>query len=221
MCGRYTLYTKKGALEERFHAEMEDDLLPNYNVSPTQHMPIITSEEPELIVKGHWGFLPKWAQGKEGIKSMINARSESVTEKPFFRSAIKKHRCLILADGFYEWKQGGKYKIPYRITLNNEEPFAMAGIFSVRDDEEGGKIPSYAIITTKANKKMSAIHKRMPVILKPEDEKYWLDISIPTNAVEELLNPMSSSAIRLYEVERLVNSPKNNSIQLIKAVEKN
>ena len=129
MCGRFTMATNPEALEERFHAHLSTEIAaPTYNAAPSQAQLTILNDHPDAIVRAAWGFVPEWADGRPDVKPIINARAETVATKPFFRDAFKKKRCLVLADGFYEWKRAGKSKVPYRIALKTEEPFAFAGI---------------------------------------------------------------------------------------------
>ncbi len=205
MCGRYTLYTKKEALEERFHAHM-GNYKESYNIAPSQKEPVILNENPEEIVLAKWGFMPHWAKGNS-LKPQINARAETVAQKPMFRDSYRHRRCLILSDGFYEWDRKGETKTPYFTHLKSREPFAMAGIW----DTFAG-IPTYAIVTTAANKTMARIHDRMPVILSEKDEHDWLDSSIDE---KDLLAPLPDKAMEMYPISRAVNAPKNNSKDLI------
>src|SRR4030095_11964672 len=131
MCGRYTMFTTVEALEERFHAQLSTDMAePTYNAAPSQAQLAILSDNPQAIVRASWGLVPGWADGRSDVKPLINARAETAATKPFFRTAFKSHRCLVLADGFYEWRRTKEGKRPYRIALKTEEPFAFAGIWS-------------------------------------------------------------------------------------------
>ena len=216
MCGRYTLYTKAEALEERFHAQMEMGLYtPTYNAAPSQALSVILNDDPGLIVKADWGFVPQWADGREGVKALINARGEGVADKPYFRSAFKEHRCLVLADGFYEWRRSKRGKVPYRIALKTKEPFAMGGIWSRVHDAEGNLHNTFAIITTTANNLVAQIHDRMPVILAKEDEADWLNPQLPLNEARALLSPYPAERMGAYEVSTKVNSPTYNEADLV------
>src|SRR5215471_19020439 len=171
MCGRFTMATNTAALEERFHARLATEIAgPTYNAAPSQAQLTILNDRPQAIVRAAWGFVPEWADGRPDVKPLINARAETAATKPFFRDAFKRKRCLVLADGFYEWKRAGKSKVPYRIALKTEEPFTFAGIWSAVHDAQGVVHPTFAILTTEANALVSQIHTRMPVILHAEDE---------------------------------------------------
>jgi len=216
MCGRFTLTTKAEELEERFHAQIASGgYTPTYNAAPSQGLSVILNEDPGSIVRADWGFVPQWADGREGVKALINARGESVADKPFFRSAFKQHRCLVLADGFYEWWRASKGKRPYRITLRSKEPFAFAGIWSRVHDVRGKPHSTFAIITTTANELVAKIHERMPVILPPEDEEDWLNPQLGLDEAKAMLSPYPVERMVAYEVSPMVNSPKYNEEDLV------
>ena len=158
-----------------------------------------------------WGFVPEWADGRADIKPLINARAETVATKPTFRQAFRTKRCLILTDGFYEWKRAGKSKVPHRIALKSGEPFAFAGIWSTVHGPGGHPYTTFAILTIEANELVAQIHNRMPVILHARDEAVWLD---PRRALEEaqaLLVPFPADLLTLYEVSPKINSPVYNT----------
>ena len=216
MCGRFTLTTKAEALEERFHAQLEMGLYtPTYNASPSQGLSVILNDDPGSIVRADWGFVPQWTYGREGVKALINARGESVADKPFFRSAFKDKRCLVLADGFYEWRRASKGKVPYRIVLRSKEAFAFAGIWSQVHDSSGSLRSTFAIITTVANQLVKIIHDRMPVILGQEDEEDWLNPQLSLDEAKAMLSPYPVERMVAYEVSALVNSPKYNEEDLV------
>ena len=150
---------------------------------------------------------------------MINARAETVAEKPAFRDALRRRRCLILADGFYEWQRNGEAKRPMRIAMRSGEPFAFAGIWSVWKDPEGNRVPTCAIITTTANYTLRPIHERMPVVLPRSLEKFWLDPALEDPAaITSVLSPAANDAMEAYEVSTLVNKVANNSPEVAEAV---
>lgn len=215
MCGRFTLYTKPEALEVRFHAQLEMDYTPTYNAAPSQELPVILNTDPGSIVKAAWGFVPPWADGRKDVKSVINARGESVADKPFFRTAFKTNRCLVLADGFYEWQRSQKHKVPYRFVLKSGEPFAFAGIWSQVHEATGALCTTFGIITTEANALVSKIHNRMPVILLEEDEGDWLNPQLGTDEAKALLIPYPAPDMDAYEVSSKVNSPRYNAADLV------
>jgi putative SOS response-associated peptidase YedK len=158
-------------------------------------------------------LIPFWAKDEKIGSKMINARAESIEEKPSYRNAFRQRRCLVLADGFYEWKDKNG-KTPYRITLKDHQPFAMAGIWETWKNPEGKMIHSFSIITTSANELMKSIHDRMPVILPPEFEETWLKSDDPRE-IRELLQPFESEKMQAWEVSKLVNSPRNDNPAVI------
>lgn len=227
MCGRFTLHTPREILTRRFQVDLDaPDLTPRYNIAPSQ--PVLTVR---LARDGRrrgeemrWGLVPHWAKGIEGLPSMINARVESAPVRAAYRDAFARYRCLILADGFYEWRaaplKGGR-KRPYWISLASGEPFAMAGLWArwkrtddlfLRDD-----LHSCAILTTAANECVAPLHDRMPVILHPEAESAWIDPALD-GAIErlrELLVPVPAEALVAQPVSTRVNSAMNDGADLI------
>jgi putative SOS response-associated peptidase YedK len=219
MCGRFTMATNRAALEERFHAHLSTELaVPTYNAAPSQAQLTILNDHPDTIVRAAWGFVPEWADGRPDVKPLINARAETVPTKPFFRDAFRRKRCLVLADGFYEWKRAGQGKVPYRIALKTEEPFAFAGIWSTVHDAQGAVQPTFAILTTDANALVSQIHTRMPVILRKQDETAWLDPNLALDGAQALLVPLPAELLRAYEVSPKVNSPAFNIPEALQPV---
>lgn len=217
MCGRYSLSQSKIELEERFHAEMLPDFTPRYNIAPTQLVPVITSQSPKGFSFFYWGITPDFGQNRPVSQKLINARAETVTEKVTFKSSFQKRRCLIPADGFYEWKRlGKKTKIPYRFTLRESELFAFAGIWDEFETVNGEIQHTFLILTTTANDKVAEIHDRMPVILAQKDEKKWLDPYSSEEELSEILNPFPSDLMLSYTVSPLVNSVENDSPNLIR-----
>ena len=219
MCGRFTMATNVEALEERFRAHLATEVAPpTYNAAPSQAQLTILNDHPDAIVRAAWGFVPEWADGRPDVKPLINARAETVATKPYFRDAFKRKRCLVLADGFYEWKRMGKGKVPYRIALKTEEPFAFAGIWSTVHDAQGGVHPTFAILTTEANALVAQIHTRMPVILREQDEKDWLNPSLALDAAQTLLVPFPADRLMMYEVSSKVNSAVYNTPEALQPV---
>ena len=179
MCGRYSLIADLGELAQRF--EFNGDRLtfePAYNVAPTQQVLTVVGGDTRRGGFMRWGLIPHWAKNASIGGRMINARAETVAEKPAFRDALRRRRCLELADGFYEWQRSGTARRPMRVVMRTGEPFAFAGLWSVRRDPDGNRVPSCAIITTAANELLRPIHDRMPVVLPKELEEFWLDASV-------------------------------------------
>lgn len=210
MCGRYTLSARRLERAEKALYSLFPELDPRYNIAPSQDVPIIR-ESPEgkyELVMARWGLIPRWAKEPKTGYSMINARAETVTAKPAFRDAFRRRRCLIPADGFYEWKKAGTVKQPFHIRLRGGGDFAFAGLWE-RWRGEGQEIESCSIIVTDANDLLRTIHDRMPVILDPTDYAAWLN---PENrdaeALAGLLVPYSAERMEAVPVSRRVNSPK-------------
>lgn len=224
MCGRFTLTATFPEIIDRFEIQNlfdEDFYSPNYNVAPSQNvLAVINDGTYNRLGYLRWGLIPYWANDPKIGYKMINARAETLTEKPSYRNAYKKRRCLILADSFYEWKRHeDKSKTPMRIKLKSDDLFAMAGLWETWKSPDDESIHSCTVITTKPNELVKDIHDRMPVILKPEDESVWLDKSITdTDRLNDLLAPLPEDLMEAYEVSSLVNSPKNNSPNLIQKI---
>ena len=218
MCGRTSLYLPQSVVESRFDAEATEPLEPRYNIAPSQDLPVITNTAPEAIDQFEWGFLPTWADSPEESYRPINARSETAAEKPMFRDSFEAKRCLVLADGFYEWQAKGKGagpKQPYRVQREDEQPFAMAGLWSEWQDN-GTSLETVTILTTDANELVEAIHDRMPVILPVARERDWLD---PDEDAADLLEPYPEDDLEAYPISTAVNSPANDSPEILEPVE--
>lgn len=221
MCGRYTQTASLKDLRERFQITMSEiiELQPRYNVAPTQSAPVVVEDSGRALKLFQWGLIPSWAKEVSIGHKMINARAETIAEKPSFRAAFKKRRCLVVADGFYEWRPlGGKGKQPLRAVLPSRESFAMAGLWESWKYPEDKELRTFTIVTTTANEVMRSIHERMPVILHREDEGAWLDPTASPEALVKLLKPWDG-AIETYAVSTLVNSPKNENPALIEPKE--
>ena len=211
MCGRYTLRTPVDSLVKRFEIEeYPSSITPSYNIAPTQEVAAVVEEdEKRKLEMFHWGLIPSWAKDPAIGNKMINARAETVSEKPSFRKAFKVRRCLIVADGFYEWQKSDNGKQPYYIRMQDDSPFAFAGLWESWNN--GEEIRSCTIITTNANDLMDEIHHRMPVILPPEDYGIWLDPDFDEKEpLTTLLKPYPAEAMEAYPVSRRVNKPSNN-----------
>jgi putative SOS response-associated peptidase YedK len=228
MCGRFTLHTEREILARRFDVELEtlEDLDARYNIAPAQAiLTVYTAKSGRTAARMHWGLIPSWAKQPEKLPSMINARIETASTRASYRVPFRRQRCLILADGFYEWGPSGESKkgrAPFWFSLASGEPFAMAGLWSAwRPSEEPEKEPklSCAILTAPANAVVSRVHERMPVILRPDVEDAWLDPELrEVSAVRELLEPLAPETLQRVPVSRRVNSPRNDGPDLIEAV---
>lgn len=188
------------------------DFKPRYNIAPTQLVPVITSESPKGFSFFYWGITPDFGQNKPVSQKLINAKAETIHEKISFKSSFQKRRCLIPADGFFEWKKlGKKTKIPYRFTLRNEETFSFAGIWEEYETVSGESQHTFLIITTKPNELVEEVHDRMPVILSREQEKKWLDSYTSETELQSMLQPFPVELMVSYTVSPLVNSVQNDS----------
>ncbi len=212
MCGRYSLTSSLSELAQRFEFESEPEgFVPRYNVAPTQQVLAVVGGDPRRAGFMRWGLIPSWSKDGPSSRPLINARAETVAEKPSFRDSLKRRRCLILADGFYEWQKMGDAKRPMRVTMRSGEPFAFAGLWSKWTDPEGSSISSCAIITTEANEVLKPIHHRMPVILSKKVEDLWLDTALDdSQTLTQFLEPYPDNALEAYEVSALVNSASND-----------
>jgi len=217
MCGRFLLIDVE-KVAERFKVEV---LISNpqkrYNISPGQPVQIIFQESPNKMENAKWGLIPHWARDSSIGNRMINARAETLLEKPAFRESLIKRRCLVPANGFYEWKKLGVQKIPYLIHLKDFSLFAFAGLYDIWQDDNGNIIKSFTIITTSANDFMRNIHDRMPVILNKEDEDIWVNKDEKNiKILISLLKPYPSEFMSAYTVSKKVNNPLYDSEDLIK-----
>jgi putative SOS response-associated peptidase YedK len=212
MCGRYTITVDERKLEERFGATFVSGRFnPIYNAAPSQLLPIIRTHAPDIITLAKWGFVPEsWRHIRRDIKPQINARVETVDTKPMFAESFRARHCLVLADGFYEWKTIGHRKQPYRFALKSGEPFAMVGIYA---REKGEESPiNFAILTTEANDAVRPIHNQMPVILPLEKEKNWL---AATPSGMTIFPPFASDLLMSYPVSPRLNNAAFNDRSVI------
>jgi putative SOS response-associated peptidase YedK len=211
MCGRFTLRTSLNILLTQFHAELRDDvnLVPRYNVAPTQDIPIVRQTDAgREISLAHWGLIPSWATDPKIGYKLINARSDTAPEKPSYQSAFKSRRCLIPADGFFEWQKIGTKKQPIYFRLADGGPFAFAGLW-----ERWKEITSCTLLTTEPNELVANYHDRMPVILSPNDYAHWLDTSAPEP--QKLLTSFPASEMVCYPVNPIVSNSRNEGEQCI------
>ena len=214
MCGRYSFSTTKAkVVQELGPLEMDEDLELNYNIAPTQMAYVVTNEEPGLLQRLAWGLVPYWSKDADSAPHLINARREGIENKPSFRGPIRKHRCLVLADSFYEWKKEGREKIPYRIHLKQDRLLVMAGIWDIWKGNNR-EIRSFSIITTTPNKEVAVLHDRMPaLLLDREQRQQWLE-EPALEAVLHLLEPPPDGVLDIYRVPILVNNVRNNGPSL-------
>lgn len=214
MCGRYTLTSNDSLVAEFELVAGQRSFEPRFNIAPTQLAPIIDNraKDERTLVPMRWGLIPSWARDPAIGNRMINARCETVAEKPAFRKALLERRCIIPADGFYEWQKRGKDKIPFYIHDPSRGPLAFAGLWERWKSPDGPWWLSFTIITTEANEFMAPLHDRMPVILARQDYDRWLDPRpLPRQVFDDILVPAPPGRLAMYEVSRLVSSPKNDS----------
>jgi putative SOS response-associated peptidase YedK len=215
MCGRYRLSRRKQLVEEYFDCgPSDDDWSPRYNIAPTQPVAVIRQHPKEPVRQlslMKWGLIPSWAKDSSVAAQTINARSETASTKPAFRDALKFRRCLVPADGFYEWMRTGKAKQPYCFEVNEGELFAFAGIWDRWKDASGNWVKTCSILTTPPNAVTSPVHDRMPVILDPDSYDLWLDPGMEdTSAVSDLLKPYDARLMRCYPVSTRINHVAND-----------
>lgn len=216
MCGRYTLKTPSRRIAEAFDLPEIPDREPRFNIAPTQLVLIVRNEEGERVARMvRWGLIPFWAKDPSIGNKLINARSETVAEKPAFRQAFQKRRCLVIADGFYEWEKVGKVKQPWYYQVGDGGPFAFAGLWE-RWDKGEEPLESCTILTTLANLPLARVYERMPVILPPEVYDIWLGEDTSARQLQRLLTAYSDSDITEDRVSSRVNSPKNDDAELIR-----
>ena len=223
MCGRYTLTCTPDVIAEEFRLEATPDLQPRYNVAPSQWVACVRAGLPSPkreAVTLRWGLIPSWAGDPAMGMKLINARAETVAEKPSFRKPFRERRCLVLADGYYEWKRKGSRKQPYHIRLSSERPFAFAGLWDRWTGADGKTIDSCAILTTTPNERLASIHDRMPVILPPAAYEPWLDPGLrDAMHLAPFLTPYPADAMIAVPVSRLVNDPRVDDARCLEALD--
>jgi putative SOS response-associated peptidase YedK len=218
MCGRFTLTLDPDEVQQAFDLSTPPpaELAPRYNIAPSQAVAVIANGPSRKLEFFKWGLIPSWAKDPKIGNRMINARAETLNEKPSFRTALKKRRCLILADGFYEWKKEGKTKTPMYLQLKDGEPFAFAGLWETWKSPEDEVIKSCTIITTGPNALVKKIHDRMPVILPAKAYDLWLSPDeLPAEKALPLLKPFAASQMKAVSVSPLVNNPAFDSRECI------
>lgn len=217
MCGRFAQLEPVSTIIRAFLIDdVLVDVIPAYNIPPgSSIISVLARDGKRVLVSFQWGLVPSWAKDSSIGQNMINARAETVSQKPSFKAAFKSRRCLIIASGFYEWKREGKIKVPFYITLTSGQPFGFAGLHETWMSPQGKELHTCTIITTGANDIMRPIHDRMPVIIPREHEKMWLDARATPDEALALLVPYPADEMTAYPVSTLVNSPKNDSAACI------
>jgi putative SOS response-associated peptidase YedK len=216
MCGRTSLFSPQPAIERRFEATVEGTYEPRYNIAPGDELVVVHDATPGTLTTDSWGYVPEWAAEFDGGPRPINARAETLAEQDLFAPAVKSRRALVIADGFYEWAGDRGGKQPYRIALGDQEPFAMAGVWS-RWEGSGTSRSTVAIVTTDANDVLEPIHDRMPVVLDHDGERTWLE-SDSVDAALEVLRPYSGADMAATPVSTAVNDPANDSPRVTEPV---
>ena len=225
MCGRSSLTVTEKELEEAFEASFYSDELerynplPNYNVAPTHVMPVIPTDDINHFRPHRWGLIPFWAKEKNIGYKMINARIETVLTSGAYKNPVKKKRCLVPMDGYYEWKKTSDGKQPYRIRPTDQNIFMVAGLWDEWKDKNGEVVRSYTVIVQDASESIAHIHDRMPALLMKDHQKNWLDLDIPAKDAVSMIEPYPDDLLTYDKVSKKVNSPKNNSAELVEPIE--
>ncbi len=208
MCGRYTLSTSGDELAQQFGISELSDWAPRFNIAPSQPVPVLTCTQSQTQVEYmHWGLVPSWSKDKKLGSKMINARAETVSEKPAYRTAYRKRRCLVLADGYYEWVKQAGGKQPYYMRLRSDQPFAFAGLWEKWQSKDDSNYLSCSIITCASNGQLAPLHHRMPVIVEPTEYGNWLDDKTSIDSIAQLLKPLANGMLATIPVSTFVNSP--------------
>ncbi len=216
MSTRYTITLDADKLNNLFDVDVPPYYKPSYNAAPTQLLPIITTEHPNGISMFYWGIPPEQAKNKTVSTRLLYTKAEDIPQKNYLKKVLRKNRCIIPADGFYEWKSSGKKsKIPYRVCLNSREAFSFAGFWE-EYEAENSQVHTFTIISTEANNTVAEMNDRMPLILNKEEEKIWLNPKAEEPALLALLKPISAELIFAYTVSPRINDINNNDASLIK-----
>jgi putative SOS response-associated peptidase YedK len=216
MCGRYAVTTVPEAMRALFRYLNQPNFPARYNIAPTQPVPIVrVFEGKREFALVRWGLIPSWVKDPRGFSLLFNARGESAAEKPAFRNAMKRRRCLFPADGFYEWKQDGKNKRPYFVHLKAGGPMAFAGLWESWMGPNGEEVETAAIVTTAASREIAHIHDRMPVIVPPEAFDFWLDPNVDAEMAAAMIAPAPNGSLESYPVSSAVNRVANDALDLL------
>jgi putative SOS response-associated peptidase YedK len=219
MCGRYAFFSPAEAVKRIFALDEVPELSPRYNIAPTQSVPVVRAASGGVrsLAMLHWGLVPRWAKERAIGNRMINARAETLAEKPAYRDAFRRRRCLVLADGWYEWQAAPGGKQPWFIRMRDGNPFGFAGLWERwQDPATGEPLESCTVVTTDASESIRSIHDRMPAILPGPAWEPWLDPAFAdTGKLSEALGPFDRNALQAWPVSRLVNAPRNEGPKLI------
>jgi putative SOS response-associated peptidase YedK len=220
MCGRYSIATAPEALRTLFRYREQPNFPPRYNIAPTQPVPIVRVVEGDRhFALVRWGLIPPWAKDPRAFTLVINARGESINDKPAFKNAMKRRRCLFPADGFYEWRQEGRGKRPFHVRRRDGQPMAFAGLWETWIGPNGEEMETAAIVTTTANADLAPIHERMPVVIPEEAFESWLDcVNVDAAMASAMIAPAPEGMFEGYEISSAVNRAANDSAELIEPV---
>ncbi len=219
MCGRFTLHIPPELIAEAFNVPLPGVFTPRFNGAPSQTHPVVCSTaNGRQIAQMRWGLVPQWAQDDRLGYTMINARAETVTEKPAFRGLFAGRRCLVIADGFYEWRHDGNAKEPFYIALRDGRLMSFAGLWDKWRNEAGETVYTFTIITCASNDLVRPLHDRMPVVIERKHYDLWLDPAAPPDKVKELLRPYPAGRMTLWKVGALVNNPRNDTAECMEKV---
>lgn len=223
MCGRFTLRANLNRVLQEVGVDGGPDWSPRYNIAPTQSVPVVrvSADGPRTCDLLRWGLVPSWAKDPKAVPrgGLINARAETVATQPAFRAAFKRRRCLVLADGYYEWKPAGKLKQPYFIRRPDDEPFTLAGLWEHWQPADGTAWETFTLITTEANDRTRPIHDRMPVILAGPDRETWLDGAADPSRLKGLLRPFDANGLVTDPVSTAVNNPRNDAAECVQSID--
>jgi putative SOS response-associated peptidase YedK len=215
MCGRFTITKQVEDIENSFDVELDRELYKlNYNVAPTQDLPVVTNQQNKQVSFLKWGLVPSWSKDLKFGSKMINARIETITEKPSFKKAIQERRCVVIADGYYEWKKTSQGKEPYYITMENSKLFSFGGIWEKWTSPVGETVKTFSIITQPSFKEIEHIHNRMPLQIMPEQKDYWLSAETGEEALDFAIEHQKNK-LKSYVVSTQVNSVTNNFPDLL------
>jgi putative SOS response-associated peptidase YedK len=221
MCGRYLLISPVEAMRKFFDVGGLLNLPPRYNIAPTQDAPVVRLDQQgrRELIPMRWGLVPLWAKDLSMGARAINARAESIDQKPAFRDAFERRRCLVPSDGFFEWEKKGKLRQPWRIGPAEDGLMALAGVWERWRAPDGGVVRSYAVVTTDANELVAPLHDRMPVVIPPERFAEWLDPETPREELKRLLRPYPAERMRAYPISRRLNDVRNDDADCIEPFE--
>jgi len=222
MCGRFTQKSERKTITKEFYVQQYlSDVVISYNVAPGQNAGVIIKNKQTNYIQFRWGLVPSWARDPAIGNKLINARAETITKKPSFKRPFYTQRCIIPVDGFFEWKKTGTDRLPYYVASKSQLPLALAGLWERWMADDKSPLYTFTIITTEANGLLQPIHNRMPVIIMQDMQELWLNSThrVSTTELTSLLFPTSPHELTVYQVSRMVNSPKNNSSECIKPIE--